>query len=200
MKVTANEIQKELLNFVKGGYDVVLPNFYFGYHECDVFRINQSDFVIEYEIKVSRSDFFNDFKKDSADGDKHRNLLTGVGVYCPNRFFFVVPEGLISLDEVPKYAGLIYYKGRRHFEFQKTGKLIHKQKFTNYRSICHTLAGRDEGHRKRIKEIRNTDYDKEMAAMKREVEGYRKSNREISNDLFLLKAKSGNIFTTERRH
>lgn len=180
MKITANEINKNLLHFLKGGYDVLLPNFYFGVHECDVFRITQSDLVVEYEIKISRSDFFNDFKK----GSKHRNLEAGEGL-CPNRFFFVVPENLILKEEVPSYAGLIYYNDGR-FKIIKSGKLLHKNKFTNYRSICHTLASRDEEHRIKIKKIRNTDFDKEMAQMKREVSRLREENRAQSNELFLI--------------
>lgn len=182
MIVTANEIQKELLNFVKGSYDVVLPNFYFGRYECDVFRITQSDFVFEYEIKISRSDFFADFKKSK--GDKHGDMANGT---CkPNRFFFVVPENLVKVEEIPIYAGLIFYKGNRHFEQIRSGKLIHKAKFENYRMICHTLSERDAGHRLKIKMIRKTDFDKELSRMKREVERLEKSNRELSNENFLL--------------
>jgi len=32
---------------------------------------------------------------------------------CPNKFAFVVPEGLIQKDEIPQYAGLIYVKDDR---------------------------------------------------------------------------------------
>ena len=191
MKVTANEIQKALMFFVKGSYDVVLPNFYFGWNECDVFRITQTDYVIEYEIKVSRSDFLNDFKKESRDNKKHDVLKCGEGKYCPNRFFFVVPDGLVSASEVPSYAGLIYY-AHSSFSFIKSGKLIHRNKFTDYRSICHTLSERDEGHRRRIREIRNTDFDKEMAAMKREVESLKKQKKELSQELMLSVRKSKN--------
>lgn len=185
MKTTANEINRNLLLFLKGGYDVLIPNFFYGLHECDVFRITQSDFIIEYEIKISRADFFNDFKKGS-EGKKHNNLSAGTGSHVPNRFFFVVPENLVSINEVPEYAGLIYYKNE-WFNTKKTAKLIHKNKFTDYRSICHTLASRDEEHRIKIKKIRNTDFDKEIAAMKREVEKLKKANRETGNELWALK-------------
>jgi len=170
----------------------ILPNFYFGYHECDVFRVNQSDFVFEYEIKVSRADFFADFKKNG--GVKHSNLKYAGGIYCPNRFFFVVPKGLIKSLEIPDYAGLIYFNNG-NFEIIKSGKLIHKRKFTDFRSLAHTLAGRDEGHRQRIKFLRNTDYEKEIAAAKREQESYRKLSKQLNQELFMLRTEQRKLKT-----
>lgn len=70
VKVTANEIQRRLMGFVRGTADIVLPNFFYGNHEADLLRINNADFVYEYEIKISRADFFADFKK----GKKHQDL------------------------------------------------------------------------------------------------------------------------------
>lgn len=52
--------------------------------------------IIGYEIKVSRGDFLQDNKW-------HLYLQ-----YC-NEFYFVVPKGLISKEEIPENVGLIYY-------------------------------------------------------------------------------------------
>ena len=52
--------------------------------------------IIGYEIKVSR----NDFKQDNK---WHLYLQ-----YC-NEFYFVVPTGLVSKEELPDDVGLIYY-------------------------------------------------------------------------------------------
>jgi hypothetical protein len=185
----ANDIQYHLMSFVKGGYDVVLPNFYYGNNECDLFRITSSDLVIEYEIKVSRSDYFADFKKENLEGLKHYMLETGKGLYCPNRFFYVTTKDLVSVSEVPRYAGLIYFDGVSHFDLKKNAPLIHKNKVRPemYRQICHTLSNSALEQRKRIKKIRNTDFDKEMAAMKREVETLRKEKRDLSNQLWMRK-------------
>jgi hypothetical protein len=189
-KVDTNEIKKYLMGFVKGGYDVVLPNFFFGWSECDVFRITEADFVVEYEIKVSKTDFYADFKKEGRnDCTKHNNLKKGIGDYCPNRFFFVVPEGLITIDEVPEYAGLLYYSNG-WFSLKKNARLLHKRRFDDYKSICHTLSNRDEAQRKRISEIRNTEFDKEMAKMQRELEIIKREKREMSNEYYLLKMQN----------
>ena len=52
--------------------------------------------IIGYEIKVSRNDFLRDNKW-------HLYLQ-----YC-NEFYFVVPYGLVSKEEIPDNVGLIYY-------------------------------------------------------------------------------------------
>ena len=70
--------------------------------ECDVLSITKSGYATEYEIKISRSDFKADFKKP-----KHRGFEKGIGgMIC--RFWYVVPNGMITADEVPEYAGLMY--------------------------------------------------------------------------------------------
>jgi hypothetical protein len=80
--------------------------------------------------KISRSDFRKDFEKEH----KHKLLLarkatktyskcvrgkktdeTETYVLIPNYFTYLVPEGLVKVEEVPEYAGLLYvlsdYKG-----------------------------------------------------------------------------------------
>ena len=44
----------------------------------------------------------------------------------PNKFFYAVPKGLISKDEVPDYAGLLYVDENLEVEKIKDGKFIHK--------------------------------------------------------------------------
>ena len=105
--------------------------------ECDVISISKSDYIYEYEIKISRSDFKADFNKN-----KHKLMLEGIGTklvleknttdtwyLTPNYFSFVVPKGLVSIDEIPSYAGLIYYEDSK-FEVIKKPPIIHKTKAT----------------------------------------------------------------------
>ena len=75
-----------------------------GWFECDVFGVTRSRYWFEIEIKRTKADFCADFDKT----EKHailRNLNRADG---PRRFFYAVPEGLISPREIPEYAGLIY--------------------------------------------------------------------------------------------
>ena len=88
--------------------------------EADFVSVNKNNFVTEFEIKTSRSDYKADFKKTG----KH-DLMKGVGRRSDyfdrdlrktvwsnkpfvNYFYYVVPKDLINIDEVPEYAGLIY--------------------------------------------------------------------------------------------
>ncbi len=83
--------------------------FVFGW-ESDYLCITKSDLIYECEIKISRSDFQNDFKHKK---EKHLLLESkekdiAADNKKPDYFYYAVPEGLITKDEVPEYAGLIY--------------------------------------------------------------------------------------------
>lgn len=104
--------------------------YFFGrnYKETDYLVVNNKYFLYDIEVKVSRGDFKNDFKKVC----KHEILESGkytsgrslsmvvdgkrvrinkgdkvVATQRPNRFYYAVPKGLLSLSEVPEYAGLL---------------------------------------------------------------------------------------------
>lgn len=83
--------------------------FVFGW-ESDYLCITKSDLIYECEIKISRSDFQNDFKHKK---EKHLLLESkekdvAADNKKPDYFYYAVPEGMITKDEVPEYAGLIY--------------------------------------------------------------------------------------------
>ncbi len=117
-----------------------------GLAECDVLSISKADYIYEYEIKISRADFKKDFTKQ-----KHTNILNenytktkkGEVIYLlPNYFNYVTPRGLVSIDEVPEYAGLIYINDDQSFEIIKKPKLLHKTKANNefIRAVSHNLS------------------------------------------------------------
>jgi hypothetical protein len=84
-------------------------------------------------VKISKSDFKADFKKEK----KHLLLETkynGKSLtdndLCPHYFFYAVPEGLIDVSEVPEYAGLVY--ATTYYPYVKWVKkppLLHKEKY-----------------------------------------------------------------------
>lgn len=80
--------------------------FVFGW-ESDYLCITKSDIIYECEIKISRPDFKNDFKHKPK---KHLILESKGenGNKMPDYFYYAVPDGMISIEEVPDYAGLIY--------------------------------------------------------------------------------------------
>src|SRR5689334_16060999 len=105
----SDEITVSMYNYLQVGRtsDIVLPNFYIGNYEMDIMKLHKSGYISEFEIKISRADFQNDFKKSFRENNKHDNMAKGQG-YC-NRFMFVVPKDMVSLDEIPSYAGLAYW-------------------------------------------------------------------------------------------
>lgn len=126
----------------------------YGIGECDVLSISKSNYIYEYEIKISKSDFKADFKKD-----KHRLMIEGKGskerlikennqmikdtwYLTPNYFYFVLPIDLIKVEDIPEYAGLIYINEDSQFITIKKAPLIHKVKATNnfIRQISHNLT------------------------------------------------------------
>ena len=125
------------------------------YAECDVLSVTKSDYICEYEIKISRSDFKADFKKEKHKliaEKKFNETVTVVKIgnkcfdspnpyYAPNYFYFVVLENLVSVEEVPDYAGLMYLNENGKFSIIKKAPLLHKTKASNefIRSLAHQL-------------------------------------------------------------
>ena len=89
-----------------------IQNLYVYGWESDYLIITRSNLAHEIEIKISRADFKNDFKHKEdkhllfEGGDKLGRFSKAGGM--PNYFYYAVPEGLITEEEVPEYAGLIY--------------------------------------------------------------------------------------------
>lgn len=148
----ADEIKQALLTWcTHNSSDIAIPNYYFGNYEMDVFKVNYQGITTEYEIKVSVNDYKRDFKK----GDKHKNISEGFGY--SNRFFFVVPKGLIKFNEVPEYAGLLCFNENKGFDFVKQAPLTHKRFVMDpvsfYKKIAFKLSFREQNERKKIERI-----------------------------------------------
>jgi len=116
---------------------LILPNFTpFHWHECDLFSITKALYFHEIEIKVSRSDFRADFNKL----DKHRVLSsehTGRDWFgqplsaakFPRTFCYACPAEMLTVDDVPAYAGLIWVRRQKKgFWNGATGYLVTVEK------------------------------------------------------------------------
>jgi len=103
--ITTQSIHNTLKNFRR--HKAYAENVFIYSHESDVFMVDQSDRVTEYEVKASRSDYHADFLKT----EKHKKFISLHDVTdIPNEFYYVCPEGMIKEDQIPEYAGLIYVK------------------------------------------------------------------------------------------
>lgn len=169
MKLSEGLIQYNLMRWLRSNnQDVFVPNYFIGSFECDLLRLTSSDLLVEYEIKTSRSDFKNDFKKARRswrDGvvieTKHDFIAIGKRV---NRFYYVVPDGLITPDEVPDGFGLIYAEKPREispdygrpgnitisFRIVKMSKLFTREPLAKdkYRHIAQNLCMKLENQKR----------------------------------------------------
>lgn len=107
-----------------------------GYAECDLISISGSDYIYEFEVKISRGDF----KKDSEKVIKHKYLNESYATKIqkkrrtkkvskiPNYFSYVCPQDMIKEDEIPPYAGLVYVDENFNFTVIKKAPKLHNDK------------------------------------------------------------------------
>ncbi len=166
------------------GDTYVVPNVYFFNWESDVLVYRKSGYTLEFEIKVSRSDFKADFKKSQ----KHHALRTGLwphihsAYFCelfspygegdrqnrwwrkesetsrcadgsnkwteyikkrrPNKFYYCCPDGLLKPEEIPEYAGLIYFdENTGSYNRIKEAPFLHKEKM-DIKTVNHLLCNK----------------------------------------------------------
>lgn len=93
--------------------ELVLTNHFQADWEADVLVIDSEGFSHEIEIKLSKSDFRNDFKKSythSKTGEKFlKHDKIGCGDYRCNYFSFLLPMGMVAHDEIPEHCGIIEF-------------------------------------------------------------------------------------------
>lgn len=118
-------IQKAICKSEVLKFNTVCENvkYLFSSWEYDVLSLNKGGNITEYEVKISRGDFLADKKKR-----KFKYYEQEVFRLMPNRFHYVCPTGLIQVNEIPKYAGLIYYNEGGILEVIKKAPLINKLK------------------------------------------------------------------------
>jgi len=124
----STQIIKSLYLYLMDRYFPIVPNIYIYNWESDLLALNKdSKYITEYEIKISRSDFKADFKKQ----DKHTLISDGYNYKCnfsqiPNYFYYVTTPGLLNKNELPEYAGLI--ECGLGIKIIKKAPLLHKEK------------------------------------------------------------------------
>lgn len=104
-KITASHILDALKE--RAGEKVIWAEelaFSSGARRCDFWKLNphasKGYLATAYEIKISRADF----KKDTHEKQRDARLYS-------DEFYYITPPGLVSLEEVPDWAGLIEWDG-----------------------------------------------------------------------------------------
>lgn len=138
MALTEKSIQRRLHLHFGVNREIGITNIHLFGNESDYLTVTKAGYIDEYEVKISRSDFLRDSKKtrDEAyrafpgslfEQEQPPQLAATYETY-PNRFWYVVPEGLIRADELPPYAGLIECKP--HLRITTKAPMLHKDKVT----------------------------------------------------------------------
>lgn len=144
--------------------------------ESDYLALTKSGYLYEGEVKISRSDFKADFKKEKKHTllkESYENLEGLEGTLRPHYFFYAVPEGLINEDEVPEYAGLIYMTEYfPYYKWVKQAPRLHKEKFTD-----EELNLQDKFYHNMI-----SWKDKALTGYKKELDATRKLLKEAKTD------------------
>lgn len=102
----------------------LINNLYVFGWESDYLALTKAGYWYEIEVKISRSDFKADFKKEK----KHQTLKMENNLSRPNYFNYIVPEDLIAVEEVPNYAGLIYLSQNGFLKTVKPAPMLHNTK------------------------------------------------------------------------
>ena len=122
-------------DLVDKGHSYIAPNTLALPYESDLLSITTSNRLYEYEIKISRSDFKADFNKKNKHWMYQRAKEYAGNVAAlriPSCFYYVVPDSLIRLEEVPPYAGLIYICDRRFAHIVKRAPKLHSDTVAQY--------------------------------------------------------------------
>ncbi|ATI17470.1 hypothetical protein AP1_0043 [Aeromonas phage AP1] len=149
-KLTESDIQGYFGTYfpMQKKYDLIVPNCFYTHDlEADLLAFRKSGFRDEFEIKISRADFKNDVKKmvkiwpERDNGRRYKADLEEMTKYealekgrLLNYFWYIVPHGLITPEEIPTFAGLMYIETvNRHnqkyqFRVIKDAKRLHGNK------------------------------------------------------------------------
>ncbi|HCA07396.1 hypothetical protein [Chryseobacterium sp.] len=93
--------------------EIVLTNYFQADWEADMLFIDADGFSHEIEIKLSKSDFKNDFKKSYLNKETGEKFLKhdkiSCGDYICNAFSFLLPMGMIEHSIIPEHCGIIEF-------------------------------------------------------------------------------------------
>lgn len=111
-KISTAEMEVAIAKHIGFRRNIIVPNISWGFdgmHECDVFYVRKSGYAVEIEIKISKSDFLNDFKKEHGHVDSENRI---------SEFYYAMPDYLLEIveDMIPKNAGII--------ECRRTGSIV----------------------------------------------------------------------------
>lgn len=109
-------------------YPFQIPRAFIYGWESDFWCMDSSGETREFEIKISRSDFAADRKKE-----KHTDTTKGA-----NYFYYVCPAGLIAKEDVIQKYGLIYVHSNK-LEVIKRPTKLHSDRFGEWKMLANKM-------------------------------------------------------------
>lgn len=109
-------------------YPYQVPRAFIYGWECDYWTLDTLGNTREFEIKISRADYFKDASKD-----KHKQCNGA------NYFYYVCPKGLILKSEVDAKYGLIYILPHGNIQIEKKPRRLHDNKFDDWKMLCNKM-------------------------------------------------------------
>jgi hypothetical protein len=132
-------IQNALHRF-RTDHVVTVPNINMAWGESDLLSVTRSGYIYDHEIKITRADFKADFGVNGykltsiTKANKHDDLRLAATRQrpLPNYFMYVAPVDLLTIHDVPSYAGLMVWQASQApfgvLEIVKKAPLLHKRK------------------------------------------------------------------------
>lgn len=127
--MTEKQIIQKLSGWIDNReYPYQVPNAFIYGWESDYWALDVKGVAKEFEIKISRGDYFADAKKEKHQSDKGANY-----------FYYVCPSGLIKKEEVDKRYGLIYISETGHVNVEKKPRRLHDNKFDQWQMLANKM-------------------------------------------------------------
>lgn len=113
-----------------------------GWMEADVLHVTKAGYAHEMEVKQSRADFIKDSKKLMPEsfgpwceqaqhsGRTKHQALAERDIRGPSYFWFVAPEGVLTLADIPEFAGFIEMDTTCAERVIKPAPMLHKARRT----------------------------------------------------------------------
>lgn len=136
-ELTYNYISK----FCNFETELVLTNYFHSDWEADILIIDELGMSYEIEIKLTKTDFKNDFKKQYQNQKTKEIFLKhdkiSCGDYPCNQFSFLLPQGMIQSETIPEHCGIIeFYHNPDSWETSfteiRTPKKVHVEPFWKF--------------------------------------------------------------------
>lgn len=148
---------------------IILTNYFHADWEADILLVQDDGSSHEIEIKLSKSDFKNDFKKSyvhQTTGEKflkHDKICCGD--YICNHFSFLLPMGMVDHALIPEHCGIIEFyhdvdRWETTFHQIRTPKRLHETEYWDLvdkdlfiRKMAHNLLMRKFEVKSRTEEL-----------------------------------------------